>query len=238
MLDAIERIEVASRGSWAHHMAMRYGAHGYLDPNHYSDQQKFTANLNTLRREVNRSDAAFITHYRSTYNSPTLPPIWMVSEVVSFGLLSKWQSLLKRRADRKDIASAFGLGPTIYTKFLHHLATVRNLCAHHSRVWNRSLTVTPSLPTQPSDLALSVDRSASRKIYNTLAIMAFVMDRVAPQSRWKQRLITLLNENPVQDFAAMGFPQDWMSRPVWRVQPKPIKHRIIDWVYRRWGSGA
>jgi abortive infection bacteriophage resistance protein len=236
LLDAIERIEVASRGSWAHHMAMKYGPHGYLDPSHYSNPQQHTKNIATLKKEVNRSDAAFIVHYRTAYGIPPEPPVWMVSEVMTFGLLSKFQELLKRRADRKAIGAAFGLGPTVYTKFLHHLSTVRNLCAHHSRVWNRRLTVTPTLPTQPPTLAQSIHQAAPRQIYNTLTMMAFVMDTVAPQSRWKHRLVALLGENPVRDIAAMGFPVDWLQRPVWRsASRRSVVKRAISWLDRRFG---
>jgi len=35
VMDAIERVEVALRAGWAHHMAMTYGSHGYLDPAHH-----------------------------------------------------------------------------------------------------------------------------------------------------------------------------------------------------------
>jgi abortive infection bacteriophage resistance protein len=57
VLDAIERIEVAVRGSWAYQMAMRGGAFSYVDATHYADADKFNRNCQTLDREVSRSRA-------------------------------------------------------------------------------------------------------------------------------------------------------------------------------------
>jgi abortive infection bacteriophage resistance protein len=141
----------------------------------------------------------------------------MVAEVMSFGLLSKWISLLSARKDRTAIAKALGLNERIFTSFLHHLATVRNVCAHHGRLWNRRLTVTATLPTSPPDLAAAMNPGANRQIYNTLAIIASILATIAPASDWKSRLIELLNNHPTGDLAAMGFPRDWEAQRIWMV---------------------
>jgi abortive infection bacteriophage resistance protein len=216
IMDGIERIEVAARGAWAHHLAMTYGPHGYLNAAHYPNVGKFQRNLKQLQDEVDRSHDTFIQHYKRTYNSPKLPPIWMASELVSFGLLSKFLSSLGKRADKKQIARAFGLDDRVFIGFLHHLATVRNICAHHGRLWNKAFTVTAILPTAPHDLAISVNHAAPRQLYNTLTIMLHILHRIDPASDWKDRLFELLGENPVGDSAAMGFPGNAVGVPMWR----------------------
>ena len=213
--DAIERIEVAARGSWALHLALNYGPHGYLDRNLYPRDPRFQRNLTQLQEEISRSHDTFITHYGNTYSVPPLPPVWMVAEVMSFGLLSKWISLLSGRQDRVAIARPLGLNERIFTSFLHHLATIRNVCAHHGRLWNRRLTVTATLPTSPSDLSSAMNQAASRQIYNSLAIMAFILGHIAPDSDWKQRLLKLLQRHPTGDLAAMGFPPAWITLHIW-----------------------
>jgi abortive infection bacteriophage resistance protein len=101
------------------------------------------------------------------------------------------------------------------TSFLHHLSTVRNLCAHHARLWNREFTFTFKLPRQrPKALAESLNRE-SKRIYNTLSVMAWLMDCVSPRHHWKSRLKELLARHAV-DTRAMGFPQKWETLPVWR----------------------
>lgn len=216
--DAIERIEVAARGAWAHHLALNYGPHGYLDRNLYPKgprDARYQRNLTQLQEEISRSHDTFIKHYANTYSAPALPPVWMVAEVMSFGLLSKWVSLLAARRDRLAISRTLGLNDKIFTSFLHHLATVRNVCAHHGRLWNRRLTVTATLPSEPPGLAAAMNSNSDRRIYNTLAIMAFILKRIAPTSEWREALLNLLSEHPTKDFASMGFPEGWEALPLW-----------------------
>jgi len=55
VLDAIERVEVAIRAGWAHHMAMAYGPHGYLDQAHHHDPVKHAESVADLVKETGRS---------------------------------------------------------------------------------------------------------------------------------------------------------------------------------------
>lgn len=214
--DGIERIEVAARGSWAHYQAMVHGPHGYLDDWHYSNADQFQRNVAQLTDEVERSHDTFIEHYNTKYGDPPFPPVWMVAEVMSFGLLSKFISLLGTRASRQGIARPLGLDERIFTSFLHHLGMVRNVCAHHGRLWNRRLTVTAMLPQNPPELAKSIDAGSPRRIYNTLVIMIYLMRNIAPVSDWGGRVVELLDSHPTGDLSAMGAPQDWRERPVWQ----------------------
>lgn len=215
LMDAIERIEVAARGSWAHQMAMVYGPHGYLNASLYRHTVRFQDNLTQLQSEYDRSHDVFVDHYKRTYNNPPLPPVWMAAEFMSFGLLSKFFSALGGRADRKSIARNIGFDDRVLQGFMHHLATVRNICAHHSRLWNRRFTVTFPIAQNPPALAATIDAHADRKLYNTLSMVLYSMEIVAPRSDWTKRLVALIDENPTGDFAAMGFPRDWRERPLW-----------------------
>src|SRR5213078_3167714 len=67
--------------------------------------------------------------------------------------------------------------PRLSESLLHHLTYVRNLCAHHLRLWNRGFTITPAPPISfPSHVVASVERAspASRRIYNTLVLVAYM----------------------------------------------------------------
>ena len=95
------------------------------------------------------------------------------------------------------------------------LATVRNICAHHSRLWNRRFTVTFPIAQSPPALAATIEPSADRRLYNTLSMLLHSMVLIAPNSDWAARLAVLVAENPISDLGAMGFPDDWRSRPLW-----------------------
>lgn len=217
LMDAIERLEVAIRGSWAYELAHNGGPHAYLDASHYSDRTLFHQNFAKLARDVGESKETFIRHYRENYDLPVMPPVWMAAEIMSLGQLSRWLSLLSSPAIRNAISNPFGLHESVLVPFVRHLSTVRNTCAHHGRLWNRKFLIGFKLPHQPSPLAQSLTPYAPGpvSIYNTLAMLVHLMKMANPGSSWKMRLVALLEAHPTDDLAAMGFPADWRSRPLW-----------------------
>jgi abortive infection bacteriophage resistance protein len=217
VIDAIERIEVSLRGVWAHHMAMKYGPHGFLDPAHYVCLDFHAKNLASLQTEIGRSQDTFISHYKTKYKDPALPPIWMAAEVMSMGLLSKWIADLKLRADRKAISKPYGLDQIVLVSMAHNLAHVRNICAHHGRLWNKQFTVTMTVPNSPSALKLAMNPTQKRQLYNTLAAVGYMIGTIAPDSEWRQHLISLITSCSLAEPAAMGFPNNWLALPVWKV---------------------
>lgn len=186
-----------------------------MDAALFTNGQRHTKCLQSLQDEVNRSHETFLKHYRDAYSDPALPPIWAVCEVLSLGQLSQWLDNLKRRQDRQAIAQDFGFDEVVLCAFAHHLATVRNLCAHHSRVWNRKFTVKMKLPTRPAIAVDQFNPTQDRKVYNTLRMLALLLERISPQASWKTRLIRLLATMPPDTPQAMGFPKDWQALPAW-----------------------
>ena len=132
LMDAIERIEVSLRTQWAYHFSKYYGAHAYLDPSLHKNPYWHAANLKSLFEELTRTDEKFIEHYQNTYTVPSSPPAWVICEVMSLGLLSRWLKSLKPSEVRADIARIYHLPDPVLTSFVEHLAYVRNFCAHHS----------------------------------------------------------------------------------------------------------
>jgi abortive infection bacteriophage resistance protein len=155
------------------------GPHGYLEFELYSDAH-YAAAIATLGEEIDRSRDTFIAHYRQKYSDPTFPPIWMTAEVISLGQLSKWIGNLKFRADRQAMAKPYGLDERILVSLVHHLTYVRNICAHHGRLWNKQFTVTMTIPNSPGSLKLAMNPASSRKLYNTLAMMGYLLKIIAP----------------------------------------------------------
>lgn len=216
IMDAIERIEVSLRGGWAHHLAMKYGSHGYLDPALYDRADRYAKAYSGLLEEIERSKDTFVVHYRNKYEDPEQPPIWMTAEVMSLGQLSKWISNLKYREDRNGISKSYGVDEKILVSIAHHLSYVRNICAHHGRLWNKQFTVTMTIPNAPTSLKLAMNPEAGRKIYNTLVAIGYLTEVVAPGSHWRQRVIQLLQSCDLAKPADMGFPDSWQDRPFWK----------------------
>ena len=214
VMDAIERVEVSVRTQWAHQLAHCHGSHAHLDRSIAYRDDWHQRHLAQLTEEVTRSEETFIRHLLATYQEP-LPPVWAVCEVMSLGLLSHWYSNLQPMPTRRRIAAPYGVDEEVLQSWLHHLTVVRNTCAHHARLWNREFTVRPQAPRSKPATLRGEFVPGSHKLYNTLLLLLHLMDVVAPASHWRQRLVALIDAHAI-DTAAMGFPDNWRSRPLWR----------------------
>lgn len=220
LLDAIERIEISFRTQWAYHISHKYGSHGYLANNKAirKDERRLLNDIKELEGHVKRSDEVFIQHYEKTYDEK-LPPAWVSCEVMSLGLLSRFYSNLRAYQVRRKIAATYQFDEGFLEGFMEHLSYVRNVCAHHSRLWNRHLSKKMPLPRgKPVGLKdnIYIDDSnkSEHKIYNTLVVIQHLMMVICPESHWRDHLIALVKKYDV-DVKRMGFPEYWEELPIW-----------------------
>ena len=216
--EACKSLEISVRARWAYVLGEKHGGLAYEDPAIFRNAQQHTRHLASLDREIQRSHEVFISHYRDQYSMPR-PPIWAACEVMSFGLLSRFYANIRQASTKKAIARTYGMSVGGLESLLTHASYLRNLCAHHSRLWNRSFTITVSLPTsQPSGIISSLNRenSAERLIYNSLVMLGLIMDTVSPTTQWKDRLSNHLATLNRPDHSEMGFPTDWRQLDCWQ----------------------
>lgn len=214
VMEAVKRLEISVRSHWAYILAHARGPQAYENASNFHDVQRHTKALAALDHELGRSHEVFVGHFQSKYGM-VRPPVWAACEVMSFGLLSRFYENYKRIGDRKKIAWAFGLYPETLKSLLEHATYVRNLCAHHSRLWNRRFTITMVMPKHPRKVEESLNPEEGRRIYNTLVVLAHIVDVVEPENHWAHRLLALLRAQTSDVTSHMGFPEDWETRPVW-----------------------
>lgn len=219
--DAIERIEISVRNQWVDVLATSHGAHAYLDSSLFVGHRQYGRSLAEIASEFERSKEQYIRHYKKKYTHPDLPPLWAAAGIMTLGQLSTWFSNLKRISTKASIAKVYALDESVLASFLHHLSFIRNICAHHGRLWNREVTLTMELPrSKPVSLVSNLDygpdpNQAPRKIYNTLAMLAYLMDCISPGHHWKIRLKRLIDNHAI-DVRHMGFPENWESLDIWK----------------------
>ena len=214
-IDAIERIEVSVRSKWAYFFSEKYGAHAHLDSNLFKNFQAHQKAISTLEESVSKSKEPFIRHLDDNYDE-TLPPLWALVEIMTFGQLSHWFGMLKRRSDKNAVARTYDMDEKNFVSILHHLTVVRNKCAHHSRLWNCEFTVIPKLPRdRPAIVANSLNQNQKRKIYNTLVIIIHLLDTISPNHHWKIKLLDLIARHNIAT-SRMGFPNNFDSLPIWQ----------------------
>lgn len=218
LLDAIERVEVAFRSQFALALSHTHGTHPHLNPDLFKSAQRswnYPQATQKLIKEVTENKETFIKHFSDNYTE-TLPPIWALVEIMTIGQISKWYDNLSASQDRNSVSRAFGLDETIMVSFMHHLSIVRNLCAHHSRIWNRSYKFTYKMPKR-SDEALnsSINLQTPKQIYNTLVMLKYLLDKICPDHQWDGRLKVLLTQHAI-DTSLMGFPTNWLNKQLWQ----------------------
>ena len=167
-----------------------------------------------LMKEVKRSNEEFINHYFGTYGEPAFPPSWMTLEVVSMGTLSKLFSALdSNNSSSRTIAKDLGLYKVeILKNWLHALSSLRNTCAHHSRLWNRRFTIGLQFPYRTTKPFLSKEEVAKikdNKLFGYLSVILYLIQFISLNSSFKTSLLELLNKKPkLVKLKDMGFPED------------------------------
>jgi len=207
-LDAIERIEVALRAAIVNELSIAHGPHFYLAANHFDKLDGYKGFLT----KASQARYLAISHYQSRYNTPPLAPIWAICEAVTFGTLSHLYSTLHIK-NRKLVARNFRYDEAILVSWFRTINDLRNMCAHHNRLWNARLLV--NQPKSARAISAELTTALQPTFYARAAVIAALLKVVDRTSNWKQRLIDLTVKYPSVPTADMGFPADWRTRALW-----------------------
>jgi abortive infection bacteriophage resistance protein len=236
-LEATERLEVSIRAKLAYYMG-QFDPCAHLKPSlvHPKFRSAATRADGTTAREspfelwkkqheklITRSKEDFVRHFHATYEPPI--PLWVSIEVWDFGLLSHYFAGL-RDSDKLAIARDLGIPRhVLLASWLRTISHIRNICAHHSRLWNRSIVDSPKPPARDEialldHLAGEHRASARQRVYGAFAIIQFLLQALGFGDEWRRRLKALIVSFPTVDgiasLAAMGFPNDWTSLDLWQ----------------------
>jgi len=220
VMDAIERIEIAVRSLVAYHHAHEHGAFAYSEDSSSlpkmspDDHDEFLARI---AEETERSKETFVKHFEAKYgDSHPYLPVWMATEVMSFGSILTFFRNSTNKVKRA-VAGEFGVPHRVFESWLLSLNTIRNIVAHHARLWNRVLGLKPIIPriADYPDWHTPV-KVENKKVFAILTICRHCLHEIAPQSKWMERLETLLAGFPTIPKSYMGIPDNWKECPIWK----------------------
>ncbi|HSX91371.1 MAG TPA: Abi family protein [Hydrogenophaga sp.] len=214
VMDALERVEVAVRTCVTHHLGMAYGPFGHEDARNFHPGFDHGGWLQKMRAETTQSSDAFVAHFRTNYAGFPVLPIWMGTELISMGSLSRLYKGM-RSPDKQAVAGEFHIHARRLQDWLHVLTYIRNVCAHHSRLWNRELAIRPQAMSEPewkSPRLPRVDR-----VYCVLLMLRYLLDQSGNGVGWRKACTALLEPVAANDRwrTAMGMPVDWQHHPYW-----------------------
>jgi len=207
-------------------LSQHHGAHAYQKKDIFDTRYNHNWLMEELKKKCNnRNREVFIEHYKTKYKKPELPPLWMVMEILTFKEVSLIFTNLKQREDKESLSSFWGIHHTVLKSWFRALSDLRNVCAHHSRTWNRSFGSRPQVPKKVPmrwpDLTRPLDDpriDCRRRLYLLLVVIEYCLQNVNPESNWHLRLYELLKKHPNISKAHMGMPEDWHSDPFWRLE--------------------
>lgn len=201
LISLLEKIEISFRAKISYYLAHEYGAAAHFNKDNFKNEEYFIDMTRQIDSEINRSKEIFITHHKDKYES--IFPVWVIIEVISFSLLSKIYSNLKDE-DQTNIASLYSNNRFYIRNWMYALSTVRNICAHFGRFYNRHL---------PIHFKISKNDSEKINYGNTTFCSIFIMGKIIEDKQLFNSVIiniaALIEGYTDVNITQLGFPENW-----------------------------
>ena len=215
--EAIEAVELDFRARFAYRFAEMRGALGYRDSQNFTDASAHAKTLHRIEEEISRSKEICILHFKSEYCEGEIP-IWAVVEVASFGTLAAFYNNLQ--ADVQNaISSDYGIRGDVFGSYIKHLSILRNICAHHARLYDRRFYgFRPLNEWRVQKLKYAQE---NRLFFPQCLLVYRLLKNVSTFDRenWRGRLLHRLEATPrfvVVDLSRiMGIPDDAATSALW-----------------------
>ncbi|MGO1868489.1 MAG: Abi family protein [Sphingobacterium sp.] len=226
LFDAIERIEISLRTKMIYHLSMNYGGLWYLDDSLFNSSivngVERTVHQNTiseLQKEFKRSQEIFIKDHRHRYPDQDADA-WKMLEVASLGTLSKlYKNLLHQLPEKAMIAKEMGVNlHSELASWLEAITYVRNIIAHHSRLWSRNMVKRPveNLNNPQSQwLVAPLTKVQTKKPFLIISCMLYLCNEVTPGHQIKTKILELFNNYTGIPIYKLGFLNNWQNEPLW-----------------------
>lgn len=219
VMEGLELLEIQLRTSIAYHLALKYGpfAHENKD-NLFCNDLNFEKWLDTIHKAAEESKEIFVLHFKKNYKDFPRLPIWVLVEILPFGSLSHLFSFLKKE-DQKTLAQQFNIPLTVLKSWLHTFSYLRNTCAHHGRLYDKTLSIKPK--TYHCDV---INFPPEKIIYSLLSIRTMLRASCFQQSivlEWMKSIENLFINHPnIPNFYnKVGSPKllnNWLDTPIWK----------------------
>ncbi len=222
MFYAIEQIEIALRTQIIFHLSNKYNSgFWFRNPDAFKSYPLFVDLLKKLCINTQNSNQEYIKKYSRKYNQ-YIPPSWKSFETLSFNTLFSILKNLKDKNEQVIIAKHFGLHHDVLKSWVNTIIYIRNICAHHSRLWNNVLTISPVWPKTPYNHWVSTWENKNQEtndkelnLYSAICITEYLIKQVNPYNKFRSKLDVLFDAYPDINKFDLGYPDNWKSEPLW-----------------------
>ena len=230
LFGGIEQIEIAVRTKMIYHLSIAYSGLWYLNHDLFDsttyiiDGKRKTAHckvLEDLQKELDRTQEIFIKEHQLKHPKQS-PEAWKLLEITSMGTLSKLYKNMKITLPEKSIISKeMGINsPHVFCSWLESIAYMRNIIAHHSRLWSRTMTKRPSMKlnnpiggwfNQP------LKQGQIDKPFSIISCMVYLCNFLNFTNEIKPKILDLIQTYPNLPIYKLGFFNQWHSEPLWQL---------------------
>ncbi len=214
----ISKIEVSLRVRLVESLLIYGEALVLQDSSIFKDKKLYWQNMSTIASEIARSNDVFIKHNFDNHDGEV--PVWADVEVLSFGTLSKIiknlktgsgssYSILASNYKYKSKKGNF-INPSqkMLASWIQSVSVMRNICAHNSRIYNRTIHTTPEI----LDVDKIIPQPAHNGLYQILLAMKYLRSSDEEWTVFIDEFDKLIqNNNSIIGLTAMNFPVDWKS---------------------------
>jgi abortive infection bacteriophage resistance protein len=215
VFEAIEEIEIYIRTQITYCHSQKYGTFGYLQSAHFKRNHNldFDELMTSIQKDVRNAlkHETFALHFKRKYNTTNFP-IWAMVEVISISTLSKLYKFLTSDDKKEVIKEIPNINKDIFENWLHALSVVRNICAHHSRLWNKTLSIKFVVPKNITFF----QNIRHDKSFFALSVISYILNFIGDKSDFVEKIKNILEQNPKVNAKSMGFIDDWSNTNVWK----------------------
>lgn len=185
-------------------------SHFYLSQSLFSSSS-YSKNISYLLKEFesNKSKLVFIDAYKSTYTDPKLPPIWSAVELMTFGDIAKWIRSLDDKRYSDYFAKKMFWQKKHFDNFLFMTTTLRNICAHHGKLFD---SIIYGSPLYNQNVIALLNNKRGHKLWNSFVMIIYVLQQLSSNSL----------PNYIDEFTKIivkkehflmyyGFPKNWLN---------------------------
>jgi len=218
VFSCIEKIEISIRSRIVHKYSMNKGSHWHLKDTPFDKYENYVLFQKSINDAIvsNKNKVKFINHYLKKYTEPEFPSNWMILELLTFGQISRLYKSLRNDNIKKSIAKEFGITELVLESWLHCFNYIRNISAHHSRLWNKELRVTPKNPKRVKyQFLINSSTIRHNSIYFSLSVLLYTLKCIDNHSIQAKELIDFIDQTSKKNRVAMGFPDNYKDEPLW-----------------------
>ena len=215
----ISKIEVALRVRLVEALLIHGDPLVLQDSSIFKDKKKYWQNMSTVASEIaRRSNDMFIKHNFNNHDGGV--PVWATVEVISFGTLSKIISNLKTGTEsshsilaanyqfKSKQGSLIVPQPKMLNSWIQAVSVLRNICAHNSRIYNRTIPTIPEI----LDADKVIPAPAHNGLYQILLAMKYLRPSDEEWTAFVDAFDELIQNNiDVVNLKAMNLPDDWKA---------------------------